>query len=231
MLWYQWLCLFVIPIWSYLSGSFSTAVVISKTVYGQDVRTQGSGNAGMTNMLRVFGKRAAIFTLLGDVGKAAIAIIPSKLALMAIGFEAGSLGYVLGSCMAAFFVIVGHIKPVWFGFRGGKGVLTTVGVWFFVDWRVALLSFITFLILVIITRYVSLGSICGMATAPLWTVIFGALVDQNPYYYVFLVTVTLVAALSIYMHKANIVRLCQGTESKLGSKKKEEATQEERQNH
>lgn len=198
----------------YLLGSINSAVILSKAVYGQDIRTQGSGNAGMTNMNRVYGKRAALFTFLGDFCKGIIAVLLGKLLFHFFGFDSSQ-----GACIAGAFAVIGHNWPVYFGFKGGKGVLTSFSVLVIVAPIPALLSLVVFVVIVALTKYVSLGSIVGSALLPIMVFFAGD--------YLFLtsgITSTFwlcvfVAVLIIVRHHANIKRLIKGEESKLNFKK------------
>ena len=198
----------------YLLGSINSAVILSKTVYGQDIRTQGSGNAGMTNMNRVYGKKAALFTFLGDFCKGIIAVLLGKLLFHLFGFDSSQ-----GACIAGALAVIGHNWPVYFGFKGGKGVLTSFSVLIMVAPIPALLSLVIFIVIVALTKYVSLGSITGAFLLPVMVFFAGD--------YLFLesgLTSTFwlcvfVALLIIVRHHANIKRLIKGEESKLNFKK------------
>ena len=213
----------LVPIYSYLLGSISTAILVSKGLYHQDIREYGSGNAGMTNALRVYGKKAAILTTVGDLGKGAVAVVLTGLLYhYVLGFGVETVTYLTARCVSAFCVILGHIWPIYFHFQGGKGVLTTVGVWMFVDWRVALFSFAMFGVVVLLTKYVSLGSIVGMLTFIVSTLTWGLLGSYASIWPPLVISVV-VATICIAMHRKNIQRLINGTESKLGHHSKEKA--------
>ena len=198
----------------YLLGSINTAVILSKIVYKQDIRTQGSGNAGMTNMNRVYGKKAALFTFLGDFCKGILAVLIGKLLLGLAGFDTS-----YGACIAGIFAVIGHNWPIYFGFKGGKGVLTSFSVLLIVVPIPTLIVFALFVILVAITRYVSLGSIVGAASLPVIVFFAGDyLLSVSGLSAVFYLC-TFVAALIIIRHHANIKRLIKGQESKLSLKK------------
>ena len=150
---------------SYLLGSINSAVLVSRLLFRDDVRKYGSGNAGLTNMLRTFGKRAAALTLLGDILKTVLAILLTGLFLgfryrMALSFS--PLCYIAGlSC------IIGHIKPIFYGFRGGKGVLCASTAILMLAPPVFLVLFLAFVLIVWMTRYISLGSIVSAALLPI----------------------------------------------------------------
>ncbi len=183
----------------YLLGSISTGVVLSRMFTKTDIRTQGSGNAGTTNMLRIMGRKMALLTFIGDMLKGIIAVFIGK---WLIGGELGGLLGVVGA-------VLGHYFPLYFGFKGGKGIATSFGSLLFVFPIEALLAFTVFLILVAITHYVSVGSVAAAATLPL-LVVFTHF-DQPT---LWIITACLGASV-IWRHKANIVRLMNHTESKL----------------
>lgn len=198
--------LFIIAVVSYLCGSFSSSVVVSKVFLRKDLREYGSGNAGLTNSYRLMGGKLTLFVLIGDVLKAVIGV--------SIG---GWLMGPLGRLIAGAFVMVGHMFPVFFGFRGGKGVLTGATMLILFDWRVFLVAFALFALSVAITRWVSLGSILGALSFPITTFIF--------YHDV---TMTVLAALMggavIVAHHGNIGRILSGTERRFTFGGKHELT-------
>ena len=183
----------------YLLGSISTGVVLSRLFAKTDIRSQGSGNAGTTNMLRVLGRRMALFTFIGDMLKGIIAVFIGK---WLIGGELGGLLGVVGA-------VLGHYYPLYFGFKGGKGIATSFGSLLFVFPVQALLAFAEFLILVAVTHYVSVGSIAAAITLPLLIVITRF---QEPTLWI--ITVCIGASV-IWRHRANIKRLMNHTENKL----------------
>jgi len=145
----------------YLLGSLNSSLIVGK-LYGVDIRKKGSGNAGLTNTMRVLGKTAALAVLAGDIIKGIIACIVGLLLV-------GQTGILAGGTAA----VIGHNWPLYFGFKGGKGVLTTLAVIMMMDWRIGLLLLGVFLIIVFVTRYVSLGSIIGAALIPVFSFLFG----------------------------------------------------------
>ncbi len=187
----------------YLLGSANSSLIVGR-FYGVDVRKHGSGNAGTTNTLRTLGKKAAFFVLLGD-------LLKGFLAYLAGYYISGSA---LGGMLCGTSAIIGHVWPVYFGFKGGKGVLTSLAVLLMIDWSIALMLLGIFIIIVLLTRYVSLGSIVGAALFPILSLILGRSVET-------VVFSALIAVLIIFMHRSNIGRLLKGTESRLGSKKQE----------
>ena len=183
----------------YLLGSISTGVVLSKLFANTDIRSQGSGNAGTTNMLRILGRRMALYTFIGDMLKGIIAVFIGK------ALVGGELGGVLGVVGA----VLGHYYPLYFGFKGGKGIATSFGSLLFVFPVQALLAFSVFLILVAVTRYVSVGSVAAAITLP-------ALVFLTCPENMLVCVITACIGLSvIWRHRANIKRLLSHTESKL----------------
>lgn len=194
----------------YLLGSVNSAVILSKLVYKKDIRLQGSGNAGMTNMQRIYGKKAALFTFLGDFCKGIVAVLLGRLLLGV--FASASLH---GACIAGAFAVIGHNWPLYFGFKGGKGVLTTFSVMIIIAPLPTLVAFGIFLITVILTKYVSLGSLLAAVSLPVVVFFLGDVLctqrGLGPVFYLSL----FVAVLIIARHHANIRRLLQGKESKL----------------
>ena len=196
----------VIP---YLLGSINSAIIISRILYRDDVRRHGSGNAGMTNMLRTYGKGAAGLTLLGDLSKTVLAVLCG----------AFTLGASLGGWVACLFCMLGHIFPIFYKFRGGKGVLcAAVGILILSPFAFSF-SFLVFVILVACTRYVSLGSVVAGLMLPLFI---------NSYNQIFqsggingLVSV-LMALLILWCHRANLKRISNHEESKLSFGKKKD---------
>ncbi len=190
----------------YLLGSVNFALVISKLFYRDDIRKYGSGNAGMTNMLRTYGKGAALATLLCDMLKAVASVL----------FGSFLLGTAFGGYLAGTFCILGHIFPVFFKFKGGKGVATVAAMILTLDPLCFLILMIVFLILVAATRYVSLGSVICMMLYPILTYKLATHGSVGfPVLFSFLV-----AALIIFMHRSNIARLKNRTENKISFSKK-----------
>ena len=223
---------------AYLIGSINTSIILSKSIYGSDIRTSGSGNAGATNMLRTHGKGIAIATLICDVLKGAIAVSLAIWAdLWVLGFAknaaltpveslyiAGNLKY-----LAAVFVVLGHDFPVFFGFRGGKGVATSLGVALTLDWKVGLIIAVIALTIMATTRYVSLGSICAGALYPfvLFTYLLATRFAELDGLLGYIGMSFVLGLLLIVKHHSNISKLLKGTESKLFEKKKEAEVESE----
>lgn len=185
---------------AYLFGSVPFAIVLVRLFRGVDVRTQGSGNAGATNVLRTAGKGLAIGTMLLDVGKGIAAVSLMK----AVTYDPRWLG------AAAVAAILGHVFPVWFGFRGGKGVATAIGSFgVLAPW--AVLAVVgAFALVVAVTRFVSLGSITAACLLPLAMRLLFHAPDAE------VVAAAAATVLLVFSHRANIQRLVDGTERRLG---------------
>lgn len=185
---------------SYFLGCFSGAYFIGKTFKKMDIRTQGSGNAGTTNAVRVMGKKLGLLTLVLDYVKGVIAVL--------IGYKL--MGY-NGGLLAAAFVVLGHDFPVFLGFRGGKGVATTIAAFCMFNFFEDLFAVIAGFAAALLTGYVSLGSMVYFISLPIMGFILG-----NPVKKEFIITSLLLSALGIYKHKDNIKRLISGNENKIG---------------
>ncbi len=220
-----YLIAFLTALVAYLIGSISGAIIISKKVSGSDIRESGSKNAGTTNMLRVHGKKMALLTLLVDVLKGVIAVLIGFLIDSVVERQYGMMSFVspaqwlVGSMkyIAAIFAILGHDFPVYFGFKGGKGVATSIGVALILDWKVGLVVMIASLIIMATTRYVSLGSVIGAVIYP--CIVAAFMLGMNKFNVVYLICAIIIGLLIIVKHKSNIERLKNGTENKLFSKK------------
>lgn len=191
----------VIAVAAYLLGSVSTSVVLSKLVFRTDVRKQGSGNAGATNVARNFGMKAGIMTLLGDMLKTLIAMLIGVL-----------LGGDPGKAVAGIACLLGHSFPVFFGFKGGKGISVGAVVAAFVGWPHFFFVIGLFIIGVALTRIVSVGSVLAAAGLPVAVWIFGGGATDT-------LLSTVGAVLVIWMHRQNIVRLLRGEEKKFQPKR------------
>lgn len=220
-----WMPLLLGAIIAYLLGSVNFAIVVTKCMKKGDIRDYGSGNAGATNVLRSQGKVAAALTTLGDLAKSMLAvwiggwlIVHMNPDLVTSALPQEHLK-IIGQYVAGLFCILGHLYPLYFGFRGGKGVLATLGMMLVLDWRVALLSLGVFAIVLAIGKMVSLGSIMAGITMVVCTFLFRAFVDQYPASVVALCTVMalLIVVMLILKHAANIQRILNGTESKIGA--------------
>lgn len=193
----------------YLLGSITFGTIISKKLLKEDVRTVGSGGAGMTNVLRNYGKAPAIFTAIGDFLKGVVAVFIAKIICVHLGgLDPNIAGYI-----GAYSVLLGHAFPVFFQFRGGKCVMTGIASLIMLDWICAIAVLAVFLIIIATTRYMSLGSMLGAVTFPI-----ASLVLKRPFFPNIIGSVG-VAAFVVFLHRGNISRLIKGTEPKLGSKK------------
>lgn len=209
----------------YLLGSILFGVLISKYLYHDDVRTHGSGNGGMTNVLRTFGKAAAAGTAVGDVGKSVAAVLIGQWLFGALLNGAGGLWDALpqavcGGYLAAIFAMIGHSRPVFFGFKGGKSVLTGAGAALTLSPLVCLVLFVVFAVEFAITRIVSLGSIIIAGLFPVATLCYWAWQGANTATLLFVtVCAAIMGGMVIWLHRSNIQRLKNGTEYRFGSKK------------
>ena len=192
---------FLSAIAGYLIGSISSAVIVSRLMGLPDPRQEGSGNPGATNVLRLGGKLAAALTLIGDILKGAIPV------LIAASLTAEPMAIALAGAGSFF----GHLFPVFFGFKGGKGVATALGVFLAINPFIALSLALTWLTIAIIFRFSSLAAIISSASAPLWAWWF----DFSD---VYIVLAFALAIILVWRHSENIKRLIAGTESKIGKK-------------
>lgn len=207
---------------AYLIGSVNFSILISKKVAGFDLREKGSGNAGTTNMLRTVGKGAAVVTLILDILKGVAAIyaailygnIVSKLANIQIDNS-------ILVQIAGILVILGHTYPIYFGFKGGKGVATSLGILLTTNYQIGLICLVFAIVLMILTKMVSVGSLGAAILFPVLTLFLSKenFVVQGNY----LVYSIIIALIVIFNHRSNIKRLMNGTENKISFKKKEEA--------
>lgn len=190
---------YLFPLFAYLMGSISSAVVVARLMHLQDPRTVGSGNPGATNVLRYGGKRAAVVTLIGDTLKGVMAVVLARLLTQ----DPVVLAAVMGS------VFLGHLYPVFFGFKGGKGVATALGAYLGFDPVIGGLLALTWLVVAVVTRYSSLSALVAAALSPLfvWW--------RHPVPGVVAISGA-VAALLYWRHRQNIRRLIAGTETRIG---------------
>jgi glycerol-3-phosphate acyltransferase PlsY len=183
---------------SYVIGNFSTSIIVSKLWAGIDIRKYGSGNAGATNVLRTLGMKAGLVTFIGDALKAILAVwIGSRL-----GGESTAL-------ICGIAVVVGHNWPAFLGFKGGKGIASSIGVGLFINPMIAIICIIVGVLIVAKTKYVSLGSVVAICLLPILLLFVG---------FKFFLFGLALALMAIYRHKENISRLLKGTETKLGQK-------------
>lgn len=228
------LIIIAVAVISYLIGSVNFSIILSKIIGKKDIRESGSGNAGATNMLRTYGKKMGVITLLLDVFKGIAVILlaifvvqlinvyrvdsfPTSLAQTAplpTAINVEPVKYMAGVC-----VVLGHNFPLYFGFKGGKGVATSLGVVLMLDWKAGLIVAVIAIAIMAITRYVSLGSIIGGAAFIVIEIV--KVIIMHEYNVIQLVCVVIIGGLLIARHHANISRLIHGTENKLSFSKKE----------
>ena len=214
---YVGLILFVMAS-SYLLGSLSSAIIVSKDMFKDDVRNHGSGNAGLTNVLRTYGMGAAGLTLLGDLLKAALSVL---ICAVIFGFEYNGGISLNGYCyLAGMCAVLGHVYPVFYGFKGGKGVLVTAAMALILAPAVCAALLLTFIIIVIISGFVSLGSIIVAALFPIAISLYSLLVGGGLELLTLIVTLFL-GIFVIWCHRSNIKRLLSGSEKRISVGKKE----------
>ncbi len=195
---------------AYLMGSLNSAIIVSQLYAKEDIRNYGSGNAGMTNILRTYGKIPAAFTAVGDFAKGALAVLVARLIFYILGIEAFDGGFVAG-----FFALLGHLFPIYFGFRGGKGVMTSAGIIFVIHPLIFLTLGVIIIPIMFLTRIVSLGSVLGAVLFPVLTFFFcGRTLSLD------LAFALLMGLIVLFMHRGNIKRLLNGTENRFPKKKK-----------
>jgi glycerol-3-phosphate acyltransferase PlsY len=209
----------IVAILSYLLGSLNFGVILSKSIEKDDVRNHGSGNAGTTNMVRNYGKKIGVLTIIGDMLKVMVAIVIAKLIISVndlASYEIFSANAnVMLKSFAGFFAVLGHIFPCYFNFKGGKGVATAGGMVFMVDWRIALILLAMFAIVVFATKYVSLGSIVMAVFYPVFIYVF--------YKSLPLTIIAIIFALIIIVaHRENIKKIINHNERKITDKKPKE---------
>lgn len=191
----------------YCFGCFSTAYVVGK-VNHIDIRSYGSGNAGTTNAMRTLGKKAGIITYIGDVLKAVIPILLARFFVLSGNPDSDLICLILGLG-----VVLGHNYPVWLRFKGGKGIAVTSGVFIAVVPQIAVFALMLFVLIALISKYISLASICAILFAGTWMIIY------YDFSLAYVIVVAGYVALALWQHRANIVRLFQGTENKIGQHK------------
>ena len=212
------LAILISAVLSYLLGSFNSSILVVRLLKHQDIREFGSHNAGLTNTLRCFGKGCAALTLVGDLAKGIVAVLLSKgiCELLGTGLTAQHDLHFIGYS-AGIFAILGHVFPIYYHFKGGKGVLVGVSVFLGIDWKVFLCLIVIFAVVLAISKYVSLGSIIAAACCPVVTFLFQFWQRGDlPMWYLWLNTglAALMGAWVIYMHRTNIQRLKAGNENK-----------------
>ncbi len=204
----------IVVIIAYLLGSISFSVIISKKLAGFDVREKGSGNAGATNMLRSVGVKGAILTLIGDCLKGVIAILVAVI----VGKIAKNADKALLVQLAGIAVVLGHTFPIFFNFKGGKGVATALGVVLVTNWQIGLICLVFALVLMALSRMVSLGSVGACVLFPVLVLFIKSnyIVTEGSSYLIYSIILALIVA---FNHRSNIKRLLTGTENKISFKK------------
>ena len=219
--------LLLVAVIGYLLGSVSFAIILTRAFALEDVRCHGSGNAGATNVLRVAGKKASALTFLLDFIKCAASVLIGYFVLL---YACGQYGIDeemarLGMYAAGFMCIIGHMHPLYFGFRGGKGVVTAAAMMLLLDWRVFLICFAVFLLTFLWKKTVSLSSICASVVYPFVTFFVTYFIDcrvgELPIVYVVMATAVafLIGATVVFKHRANIKRILAGEEKPISFKK------------
>ena len=214
----------------YLLGSINSAIITVRLLKHEDVRNFGSGNAGLTNTMRCFGKACGILTLIGDLTKGVLAVFLSQ--FIAHHLIGGNADWYFYGAMAGIFAILGHVFPIYCHFKGGKGVLVGVSLFLVLDWRVFIILMCIFGIILLCSKYVSLSSIIATACCPPVTFIMQYFFSGDKYTLLWILIhvlqTVIMATVIIASHHENIQRLRNGTERKIGQKKQEEpATDEE----
>lgn len=193
---------------AYLISGINPAIILSNKIYHKDIRTCGSGNPGFTNFKRSFGNKWAWWVLLFDLLKSAIVV-----AVFADMFENYLRVYQLGAAYTGLFALLGHAFPIWYKFKGGKGFLAYMSVIWFIDWRAGLIAVCLMLILLLLTKYMSLSTVLAMLSCPVTLFFTGASVS--------VISLCAISVLFIaYRHKENFKRLANGTENKFSLSKK-----------
>lgn len=211
-----WLTVLAVAVFTYFCGCFNGAVIVSKYLLRNDVRNHGSGNAGLTNFFRVFGGPLTLVVILTDVLKAVVAMLVSE-ALFGIFVGKGIGALLLAQYWASLFCLLGHMFPCMFHFKGGKGILSGGTLAIMIDWRIALVVWGGFLLLSVLTRYVSLGSLWAGVSFPFAT----WACSPDP---VIVVLGFLIGGLVVWQHRGNAKRILKGTENKFSLHHKKEGT-------
>ena len=207
----------IMAIIAYCIGSINFSVIFSKKFAGFDVREKGSGNAGTTNMLRSVGKKAAAITLVCDILKGVVSI--------GIAILLGNIPDINKELLvqiAGVAVILGHTFPVFFGFKGGKGVATSLGVLLLSNWQIGLICLVFALVLMILTRMVSVGSCAAAVLFPILTLFINehyTVLTEGKSGNVYFIYSVILAVIVLFNHRSNIKRILNGTENKVSFKK------------
>ncbi|MBR5506126.1 MAG: glycerol-3-phosphate 1-O-acyltransferase PlsY [Clostridia bacterium] len=196
------LAIIISAIVAYLLGSINSSIIVSKLFSQSDIRNHGSGNAGATNTLRVLGKKAAALVVMGDGLKGVLAVLAARYVAHALS-EGSAAEYI-----AAVFVVLGHVFPVFFGFRGGKGIMTSIAVVFTLSPSIGAILVVIFVVLVLLFNYISLASVISALCFPILVLIM----ESGDILY--MVCALIIAIIAVVKHHTNIARLVKGTENK-----------------
>lgn len=210
-------CLFIVLFAAYLLGSINSAILFSKLVYKDDIRKHGSGNGGMTNMLRTFGGKAALMTLAGDLGKTAISIF---LAGFVFGFRYQQGVSIMPYCyIAGLLAVLGHVFPLYYGFKGGKGVLVTSTMALILTPTPFIILFLVFAAIFALSHYVSLGSVSVAVLYPVVLHGYALAILESPMHGLISLSAIILACLIVWCHRENLQRISEGKEKKTYLKK------------
>lgn len=197
---------------AYFLGCCNTALILSKYILHDDVRNRGSGNAGLTNFYRVFGKKMVVFVILGDLAKAIISCLLGGFLIGSLAMSGAPVDIALGKLIGGIFAMLGHSFPCMFDFKGGKGVLCGAGIIMIMDWRIAAVCLGVFAVLVALTRLVSLGSMVAAALFPIMCFVLYRS-------WVVVILAIIASILIVWRHRENAKRIVSGTENKFEIKK------------
>lgn len=201
----------IVVVLAYVLGSINFAIIVSRSFKSDDVRNHGSGNAGMTNMLRTYGKKMAFLTAAGDFLKAVLAVILARAVYNIAFIDIIDPGYIAG-----LFVLLGHSFPIFFKFKGGKGVMTSLGIIAAVNIQVGIILMFICLPLIYVTRIVSLASITGAISYPV--LVFFISYNKGKINWFEVICAFITGTAILMLHRENVARLQQGTENRFGSK-------------
>lgn len=204
----------IVAIVAYLLGSISFSIIVSKKLAGFDVREKGSGNAGATNVLRSVGKKGAALTLLGDALKGVVAVLFAII----VGAIAKTADKALLVQIAGICVVIGHTFPIFFEFKGGKGVATSLGVILMTNWKIGLICLVFALVLMVLTKMVSMGSVGAAILFPILVLFIHTnfTISEGSSYFIYSIILAVIVA---FNHRSNIQRILSGTENKISFKK------------
>ncbi len=208
----------IIAIIAYLIGSINFSVIISKKVAGFDVREKGSGNAGTTNMLRSVGKKAAIVTLLLDILKGVVSIVVAII----LGLLIPNVNRELLVQIAGIAVVLGHTFPIFFKFKGGKGVATSLGIVLLTNWQIGLICLVFAITLIALTKMVSLGAVMVAILFPILTIFINSnytVLTEGKIGMSYLIYAIILAVIVLFNHRENIKRILAGKENKISFNK------------